>query len=399
MRIVNTHLYKWPLFCHNDGIFFANWFNLWFGLMIVKRNLNLFFGCILAPKLGLSVQAVAKFAFVSVCLIPIVATSLSSASAQSSEVQALLDRINRLEADLNNVQRKVFQGQNVPAPKFNSGSGAVAGGSEAAALLSSRLDTLEEEQRSATGSTEEIVYKLDQLSSRLNKLVLDVDFRLTEIERRLNGGASLSESPVGTPIENPSNLAETSNSGTSPAASASQANNLPKGTRLLGTIRVAEGEQNSTTNSGQQVVASAVGNVANVQETTPIQINPEDQYNRAISLIRKDDYKGAERAFSLFLENNKDHTLSGNAQYWLGETHYVRGDYPHAASAFLKGYQEYPNSSKAADNLLKLAMTLGRMDQRQEACVTFQQMDKQFSKLPSRLKRISSSEKKKFECR
>jgi len=359
----------------------------------------LFFGCILAPKLGLSVQAVAKFAFVSVCLIPIVATSLSSASAQSSEVQALLDRINRLEADLNNVQRKVFQGQNVPAPKFNSGSGAVAGGSEAAALLSSRLDTLEEEQRSATGSTEEIVYKLDQLSSRLNKLVLDVDFRLTEIERRLNGGASLSESPVGTPIENPSNLAETSNSGTSPAASASQANNLPKGTRLLGTIRVAEGEQNSTTNSGQQVVASAVGNVANVQETTPIQINPEDQYNRAISLIRKDDYKGAERAFSLFLENNKDHTLSGNAQYWLGETHYVRGDYPHAASAFLKGYQEYPNSSKAADNLLKLAMTLGRMDQRQEACVTFQQMDKQFSKLPSRLKRISSSEKKKFECR
>ncbi|MBL4740762.1 MAG: tol-pal system protein YbgF [Sneathiella sp.] len=339
-------------------------------------------------------QAITKFAFVSACLIPIVATPLSNASAQSSEVQALLDRINRLEADLNNVQRKVFQGQNVPAPKFNSGSGSVAGGSEAAALLSSRLDTLEEEQRSATGSTEEITFKVDQISSRLNKLVLDVDFRLTEIEQRLKGNVPLNEGLVGTPTDNRSSLAGVPNNGqlaTSPAGSTSQGNSLPTGTRLLGTIRVPEGAQNS----GQQ----AVGNIANVQESATIQVNPEDQYNRAISLIRTDDYAGAEQAFSSFLENNKDHTLSGNAQYWLGETHYVRGDYPNAASAFLKGYQEYPNSSKAADNLLKLAMTLGRMDQRQEACVTFQQMDKQFSKLPSRLKRISNSEKKKFECR
>ncbi|MEH6401770.1 MAG: tol-pal system protein YbgF [Sneathiella sp.] len=333
-----------------------------------------------------------KFAVVSVCLIPLTLTSFHNASAQASEVQALLDRINRLEADLNNVQRKVFQGQNVPAPKLNSGATSVVGGSEAAVLLSTRLGTLEEEQRRATGSTEEVAFKLDQLASRLNKLVLDVDFRLTEIERRLNGGSFPTENLSGlsdTPVSDQATIVSSNSTPSSP-----QATDLPKGTQLLGTISVPNGSNTSATTTNEK----PVNTVANVGKESVAALNPEDQYNRAISLIRKDDYGGAEKAFSLFLERNENHTLSGNAQYWLGETFYVRGDYPNAASAFLKGYQEYPKNSKAADNLLKLAMTLGRMDQKQEACATFQQMDKQFTKLPARLKRISSSEKKKFEC-
>ena len=76
----------------------------------------------------------------------------------------------------------------------------------------------------------------------------------------------------------------------------------------------------------------------------------------------------------------------------------MRGDYPNAASAFLNGYQQYPKSSKASDNLLKLAMTLGRMDQVAEACATFQQLEKQFSNIPARLKRISDREKSRFKC-
>ena len=103
----------------------------------------------------------------------LLALSAGTSLAQSSDVQALLDRINRLEADLNNVQRKVFQGQEVPAPIL-SGSGPIAGG-EAAALLSSRIDALEGEQRRSTGNMEELVFKVDQLSSRLDKLVLDLE--------------------------------------------------------------------------------------------------------------------------------------------------------------------------------------------------------------------------------
>ena len=60
--------------------------------------------------------------------------------------------------------------------------------------------------------------------------------------------------------------------------------------------------------------------------------------------------------------------LAGNAQYWLGETYYVRKDYENAATAFALGYQKYPKSAKAADDLLKLGMSLGNLGKKPDAC-------------------------------
>jgi TolA-binding protein len=58
----------------------------------------------------------------------------------------------------------------------------------------------------------------------------------------------------------------------------------------------------------------------------------------------------------------------------LGETFYVRNDFKNAAVAFAEGYQKYPNSQKAPDNLLKLAMALGQQGQQQNACVALSQL-------------------------
>jgi len=328
------------------------------------------------------------------CLL--VGLSAGAAQAQSSDVQSLLDRLNRLEADLTNVQRKVFQGQNVPAPQSLSSSGVqIQEGSGAAVVLSSRLDVLEQEQRRLTGNYEELNFRTDQIKTRLDKLILDIDYRLTEIETRLNGG--------GQPLAQ--------NSQTSPAQTAAGASGqsgielraptqqtdptLPKGSQVLGTLRV---DENGNPIAATTPPASGTATTNTAPSTNNSAANPSDQYNNAISMIRRDDYAGAEQAFASFIAQNPQHALAGNAQYWLGETFYVREDYPNAASAFLKGYQDYPTSGKAADNLLKLAMTLGRMDQKVEACATFAQLDKQFDNLPARLKRISAREKMQLEC-
>ncbi|MBE7637966.1 tol-pal system protein YbgF [Sneathiella sp. P13V-1] len=331
--------------------------------------------------------------------------SLSSvATAQSSDVQTLVDRLNRLEADLTNVQRKVFQGASVPAPNVSaSGGGNISGSSEAAVVLSSRLDALEEEQRRITGSYEEINFRIEQIKTRLDKLVLDIDYRLTEIETRLNGGGG--QPVVGSAQQNPavSNQFSAPDAGTAndTALAAPQTTQtdptLPKGSKVLGTLKVDQ-QGNPIVNSGTTAPATSAANDTSSVAAVTSSLSPADQYNEAISMIRKDDYAGAEVAFRTFLEANSEHPLAGNAQYWLGESYYVRGDYPNAASAFLGGYQNYPKSGKAADNLLKLAMTLGRMEQKVEACATFEQLDKQFSNLPARLKRIAGREKTKFEC-
>lgn len=327
----------------------------------------------------------------------------TSAFAQSSEVRALVDRINRLEQDLNDVQRQLYSGappapRATPSPSTGSAAPLAGGGSnpQGLAILSQKIVALETEQRRLTGVQEEASFKIDQISNRLDKLVKDVDFRLTQIEQQLGGGGTVIAPSATTP------QGQQSGSLAAPASTSTQTTTttvgepLPSGSKVLGTLKAPEG-------SSSTAVASIAPNQSDVTTGAAASAvlpagTPSDQYNYAISLVRADQYDDAEVAFTEFLAQNKDHELAGNAQYWLGETYYVRGDFPNAASAFFEGYQNYPDNSKAADNLLKLAMTLGRMDQKDEACATFEQIDKQFTQLPARLVRTANREKERIGC-
>ena len=90
--------------------------------------------------------------------------------------------------------------------------------------------------------------------------------------------------------------------------------------------------------------------------------------------------------------------LAGNAQYWLGETYYVRKDYNNAAATFAEGYRKYPQSGKAADNLLKLGMSLGNVGQKKEACLTFNQLAHDFPKASSNITERAAQEKQRLSC-
>ncbi len=333
----------------------------------------------------------------SVLTTAVVILGSTSAFAQSSEVRALVDRINRLELDLNDVQRQLYKGTPPPpraatAPS-TTGAAPLTGGANpnGLAILSQKIVALETEQRRLTGIQEEATFKIDQISNRLDKLVKDVDFRLTEIERQLGGGGNVvAPAATTTPGQQSGALAPTSDQTTTVGEP------LPQGSKVLGTLSAPDSSSSTAVASISPTQSDATAAAAS-SSVLPAG-TPSDQYNYAISLVRADQYDEAEAAFAEFLAQNKDHELAGNAQYWLGETYYVRGDFPNAASAFFEGYQNYPDNSKAADNLLKLAMTLGRMDQKDEACATFEQIDKQFAQLPARLVRTANREKQKIGC-
>src|SRR3546814_13851839 len=84
--------------------------------------------------------------------------------------------------------------------------------------------------------------------------------------------------------------------------------------------------------------------------------------------------------------------------YWLGETYYVRQRYQDAAVAFLEGYQKYPKSPKAADNLLKLGMALGQVGQKAEACTTFEKLQQEFPAVATNIRRRLIQETQKLQC-
>lgn len=136
----------------------------------------------------------------------------------------------------------------------------------------------------------------------------------------------------------------------------------------------------------EKVKTVALGNASSA--------DPEVIYERSYESLLRRQFNDAEVGFRGFLEQHRDHSLAGNAQYWLGETYYVQGDYKQAAQAFLSGYRDFPKSRKAADSLLKLGLSLNRLGQKEQACAAYMQVDSQFPKAAEARKRAQSEIKR-----
>lgn len=121
-------------------------------------------------------------------------------------------------------------------------------------------------------------------------------------------------------------------------------------------------------------------------------------YEKAYAHLLQQDYAAAEAAFDDFLKRFPGDTLAGNAQYWLGESFFVRGQFKPAASAFLKGYQTYGKSAKAPDSLLKLAMSLDRLGQKDAACASFAELGTRFPSASANVKTRAQAERARLGC-
>jgi len=124
----------------------------------------------------------------------------------------------------------------------------------------------------------------------------------------------------------------------------------------------------------------------------------KEAYDEAYNLLIKAKYPEAEKAFTAFLKDYPDSTLVGNANYWLGETYYVRGQYEVAAGIFSDGLTKYEKSTKAPDNLLKLGLTMANLKKKDEACGFLKLMPEQFPKASATLKQRAEQEAKKLSC-
>ncbi|MDR9502205.1 MAG: tol-pal system protein YbgF [Desulfurivibrionaceae bacterium] len=81
----------------------------------------------------------------------------------------------------------------------------------------------------------------------------------------------------------------------------------------------------------------------------------ETVYDRGLGQYRSDDYKGAIKTFTSFLDSHKEHKLLPNARYWLGASLLKNGDYSGAVLEFQNIVADYPGHPKAPDALLQQA--------------------------------------------
>lgn len=312
--------------------------------------------------------------------------------------QDLNAQVERLQRELTALQRQVYRGEAPPAGAAAAAAGGDLSGTQAA-RIELRLSQFESELRSLTGQVEQFGFKINQVGKRLDSLVADVDLRLQNLEQQANGGAVTSDAPAAV------GGAGAATVGTTPGTAAGTAPTQQAG-GAPGTLGVINQGDLQNFQSGQaagtaqaQPGAAAAGGAAQTAAAGAVPSGtPQEQYNNAFSLLRQAQYSEAEQALRGFVEQNPEDPLAGNAKYWLGETYYVRGNYQQSAVIFAEAYQQYPNNSKAPDNLLKLGMSLGALGNTADACGTFAELLKRYPKAAATVQRRTKQEQQRYSC-
>ena len=101
-------------------------------------------------------------------------------------------------------------------------------------------------------------------------------------------------------------------------------------------------------------------------------------YDRGYTLYHQKHYVDAEASFQRFLQAEPGSELADNAQYWIGECRYSRGDMRGALAAFREAVTRYPQGIKTPDALLKTAMCLEALGDREGARGTYQDVLRRF---------------------
>ncbi len=78
-------------------------------------------------------------------------------------------------------------------------------------------------------------------------------------------------------------------------------------------------------------------------------------YQKAFNLLKDSKYPEAIKELKAFIASYPGGEFSDNAWYWLGEAQYVSGDRTTSRDTFREMIRKFPQSSKVADALLKIA--------------------------------------------
>jgi tol-pal system protein YbgF len=115
-------------------------------------------------------------------------------------------------------------------------------------------------------------------------------------------------------------------------------------------------------------------------ETDALPSSEAGTYQTGIDALKQGQYAEARDHFTTFITNNPEDKLVPNAYYWMGEAYYAEGNYRKSGETFLKGFQDYPDSPKAPDSLLKLGLSLQSAKQNKQACQSFDELLRRYPK-------------------
>lgn len=289
-------------------------------------------------------------------------------------------RLNRIERDIETLNRAVYKGETPPSGSVSSSSV----NAEYQASVETRLTDMETQIRDLTGKIEQQGYDIQQLKTKLDKSMSDMSTMQQmgaapaaaqmAVPQTATQSGTLQASDMGGPVQSGSMTAPANVDAVAPAPTQTQTPAAAVPAPSVGDLN-APAPADSPTQQNLGTLTEAPGG-ASIQMSPGN--DPAGQYEMAFSLLKSGNYQASRNGFDEFLKKYPEHPLAGNAMYWMGEGFYGEGNYEKATRVFAESYKKFPKGPKAADSLLKLALSLGKLGKTEQACVTIQQLKKEY---------------------
>lgn len=196
-----------------------------------------------------------------------------------------------------------------------------------------RLDTLQREVQLLRGQVEEQQHTISGLKERQRELYLDIDRRMSRIER---------EGLPSVPVAKSGDSVDT----TLPLTSSSAA---------------------TTT----EVAAAPANDKDRIQQE-------REAYQQAFDMLRELRYAQATEAFRNFLKQYPDGRYAHIAQYWLGEAGYAQRDFRQAIADYNALLANHPESPKLGEAMLKIGYSYYELKEADKAREVLQKLIQQY---------------------
>jgi len=130
----------------------------------------------------------------------------------------------------------------------------------------------------------------------------------------------------------------------------------------------------------------------------PTPLSPREEYDAAYAALLRKDYALSEEGLRGFLKRHPSDRLAGDAQFWLGESMYQRQKYRDAADAFVAMAKKHEGHPKAPDALLRLAQSLAALNEKELSCATFGEVTRKYPRASAAVKQAVEREQKRVRC-
>lgn len=304
-----------------------------------------------------SINSIRKITLAGIVLAASVSTSVFAQSTLTPEqlslrVERLTELSQRSEAKLSAVQTQLKK-----LSEEMSRQGRLID-NRAMLDMIQQVDEASEDIGLLRGEIEVQGNDINEIKKRQRELYLDIDRRL----RALESGAS-AQAPAGQ--INVPQVGTTASVGTT--STGQKTPSVEPSTSKPATEPSTSKPATSTTASVSQTPSAT-------------QSAEKAAYQAAFDTLKEGRYKQAKTELKTFLGKYPNSSFAGNAQYWLGEAHYVTRNFDQGVVEFEKVLKTYPTSNKVPDAMLKLGYTFYERKQFDQAKAILQDLRERFSK-------------------